>query len=50
MRFITEAEHVHSSTDEMARSFQEIRYRLGLEDGAGVDERGDGDRYSWSES
>jgi hypothetical protein len=43
MRFITEAEHVHSSSDEMCRDFQKLRYRLGL------DEAGDGDLYSWSD-
>jgi hypothetical protein len=43
MRFITEAEHVHSSTDEMCREFQKLRYRLGLDEG------GEGDQYSWSD-
>jgi hypothetical protein len=31
IRFITEAEHVHSSSDEFGRNFEEMRYRLGLE-------------------
>ena len=31
MKFITEAEHVHSSSDEFRRQFQELRYRLGLD-------------------
>jgi hypothetical protein len=31
LRFITEAEHVHSSTDEFAQQFDELRYRLGVE-------------------
>jgi hypothetical protein len=31
IRFITEAEHVHSSSDEFGRTFEEMRYRLGLE-------------------
>lgn len=31
LKFITEAEHIHSSTDEMAENFQELRYRLGVE-------------------
>ena len=31
MKFITEAEHVHSSSDEFNRQFQELRYRLGLD-------------------
>jgi len=43
MRFITEAEHVHSSSDEMCREFQKLRYRLGLDEG------NDGDQYSWSD-
>ena len=32
MKFITEAEHVHSSSDEFARRFEELKYRLGLEE------------------
>jgi len=32
IRFITEAEHVHSSSDEFQRRFEEMRYRLGLDD------------------
>jgi hypothetical protein len=44
LRFITEAEHVHSSSDELYREFEQMRYRLGLDDS------GDGDQYSWSES
>jgi hypothetical protein len=43
MRFITEAEHVHSSSDEMFREFEQLRYRLGLE------QAGEGDLYSWSQ-
>ena len=31
IRFITEAEHVHSSSDEFARRFEELRYRLGVD-------------------
>src|SRR5262245_32621017 len=46
MRFITEAEHVHSSSDEMYREFEQLRYRLGLDETAPADE---GDRYSWSQ-
>ena len=45
----TEAEHVHSSSDEMARSFEELRYRLGLDEGVGYEDRGSGDQYSWSD-
>jgi hypothetical protein len=44
MRFITEAEHVHSSSDELMREFEQLRYRLGLDD------VGAGDQYSWNES
>jgi hypothetical protein len=44
MRFITEAEHVHSSSDEMGREFEKLRYRLGLDEGGG-----EGDLYSWSD-
>ena len=32
MRFITEAEHSHSSTDEFARQFEEMKFRLGIDD------------------
>lgn len=32
IRFITEGEHVHSSTEEMAERFHELAYRLGVED------------------
>ena len=32
IKFITEAEHVHSSTDTFAEQFEQIRYRLGIED------------------
>lgn len=32
LRFITEGEHVHSSSDEMAERFEELAYRLGVED------------------
>lgn len=31
MRFITEAEHVHSSSDEYAEQFEELRVRLGMD-------------------
>ena len=40
-RFITEAEHVHSSTDEYARLFQELRTELGLDGETG--QRGGGE-------
>lgn len=31
IKFITEAEHVHSSTDEFAQQFDEIKFRLGID-------------------
>jgi len=31
IRFITEGEHVHSSSEEYARQFEELRYSLGVE-------------------
>ncbi|HEX6986143.1 MAG TPA: hypothetical protein VF170_12255, partial [Planctomycetaceae bacterium] len=31
LKFITEAEHVHSSRDEFAEEVEELKYRLGLE-------------------
>lgn len=31
LKFITEAEHVHSSTEEYARRFDELRYQLGID-------------------
>jgi len=31
MKFITEAEHVHSSSDQYARIFDELRMRLGID-------------------
>ena len=31
MKFITEAEHVHSSSDEYARQFEELAVRLGMD-------------------
>ena len=32
LKFITEAEHVHSSNEEHLRHFDQMRYRLGLDD------------------
>lgn len=32
LKFITEAEHVHSSSDEFSQLFGEMRYRLGIDD------------------
>jgi hypothetical protein len=50
MRFITEAEHVHSSSDEMSRGFQQLRYRLGLDDEVcGRSDERHGDEFSWSD-
>lgn len=31
MKFITEAEHVHSSSDEFARRFEQLKFRLGID-------------------
>ncbi|MHB8897490.1 MAG: hypothetical protein ACYC6Y_01945, partial [Thermoguttaceae bacterium] len=31
MKFITEAEHVHSSSDQYARDFEELKTRLGMD-------------------
>ena len=31
MKFITEAEHVHSSSDQYARQFDELKMRLGID-------------------
>jgi hypothetical protein len=33
MKFITEAEHVHSSSDQFARQFEELKMRLGMDSG-----------------
>lgn len=33
LRFITEAEHVHSSSDQFARQFEELQTRLGMDAG-----------------
>jgi hypothetical protein len=35
MRFITEAEHVHSSSDRYARLFEELRTQLGMDEYGG---------------
>ena len=32
IKFITEAEHVHSSTEDFARQFEQIQFRLGIDD------------------
>lgn len=32
LRFITEAEHVHSSSDDFIRRFEQLKYRLGIEE------------------
>ena len=33
LKFITEAEHVHSSSDQFARQFEEVKTRLGMDGG-----------------
>jgi len=35
MKFITEAEHVHSSSDQYAQEFEELKTRLGMDCGSG---------------
>lgn len=37
MKFITEAEHVHSSSDQYARQFEELKTRLGMDCGSSFD-------------
>ena len=37
IKFITEAEHVHSSSDDFYRQFEELRMRLGMDVGYGGD-------------
>jgi hypothetical protein len=32
MRFITEAEHVHSTTERFVQEFDELKIRLGMDD------------------
>jgi hypothetical protein len=32
LKFVTEAEHIHSSTDEYGERFAELRYQLGVEE------------------
>jgi hypothetical protein len=39
MKFITEAEHVHSSSDQFAREFEELKMRLGMDCGFDADAR-----------
>jgi hypothetical protein len=34
IRFVTEGEHVHSSSEEFSERFEELKYRLGVEDEA----------------
>jgi hypothetical protein len=38
MKFITEAEHVHSSSDVYSRQFEELQTRLGMDGGFMMDE------------
>lgn len=37
MKFITEAEHVHSSSDQYASEFEELKTRLGMDCDFGCD-------------
>lgn len=32
IKFITEAEHVHSSTEEFSRKFEQMKFRLGIDE------------------
>jgi hypothetical protein len=32
IKFITEAEHVHTSSDEFVQQFEQMKFRLGIED------------------
>ena len=41
LRFITEGEHVHSSTDEYAEQFRQMVYHFGIDDGPREDAYGD---------
>lgn len=45
LRFLTEAEHIHSSSDDLRHEFSTLRYRLAIEE-EGLDR----DRYSWNEA
>jgi hypothetical protein len=31
IKFITEAEHVHSSSEEFVERFEQLKYRLGID-------------------
>ncbi|MFN5298048.1 MAG: hypothetical protein ACK5HA_07100 [Planctomycetaceae bacterium] len=42
LRFLTEAEHIHSSSDELAEEFNRLRYELAIEES-------DRDRFHWNE-
>ena len=44
LRFITEAEHIHSSSDDLREQFRRLRYRLAIEEDL------DRDRCSWNEA
>jgi hypothetical protein len=39
MKFITEAEHVHSSSDNYFRQFEELKTRLGMDSMCDMDAR-----------
>jgi len=42
LRFLTEAEHIHSSSDELSEEFNRLRYELAIEES-------DRDRFHWNE-
>ena len=45
LRFLTEAEHIHSSSEALQHEFSTLRYRLAIEE-----EDADRDRLSWHEA
>ena len=42
LRFLTEAEHIHSSSDELSEEFNRLRYELAIDES-------DRDRFHWNE-
>lgn len=47
MRFITEAEHVHSSSRRMFDQFEQLKTRLGMDSGPSEEPIQDGDDLAW---
>jgi hypothetical protein len=48
MKFITEAEHVHSSSEQYYSQFEELKMRLGIDAGYGGGRHEDDDRHFYS--